>query len=196
MEQVVIIYKTILAKIFSIILSSIVGFGFALVFQSMLIGIIIAVIVFIIVYWRFVGPMHYVTKEKLKYLVENHVFIDSQVNPYSKNIRSLNIDNEAWLIGLGMIDKFTDFYRTQNNSEGVVFYNTDLPYKPIFILPWSNVTDITGNTMLVKEKAKSEIDKEVIKEIKLKNGESILLPLNADYVMYWKLEKVNKDCHC
>jgi len=187
MDNLRAIYLIIISKSIVLILSLIAGAAVGYFLGSMYIGISVFALVLFILYWNFIGPMHRVTKNQISALIDQEVLIDSYIKPYSRDIELFNLNKEDWFCGGGVIDRFTDLYKTQHNNKGILLYNMDIPYLPIYILPWNNIKDIDKNTDFVKQNNIHHVEDTL--EVALINGGKILLPLSPSTVSDWYARK-------
>ena len=86
--------------------------------------------------------------------------------------------------GRGIFDRFIDNYKTQIVNNGILFYCIDMPYLPLYILPWTKINDISNNTKLIDEEDFDELDN--IYDITIINGDHILLPIPKEAISQWK----------
>lgn len=181
MTVIKIIFLTIIKKTSLILLGGGVGAGAGYFFNSELVGITTFVVSILFIYIRFLGPMHFVTKSKIKFLVENDILINMLVSPYSSDI--LKQEDNDWFVGEGGFDRFIDIYKTKCTKKGIEFYCVDMPYLPIYILPWLKVKEVSKNTELIKEMEFSEPS--YIFDLTLINNEHIFLPLSEVSIERW-----------
>lgn len=153
-----------------VVIGSIVGF----LSSSIAVGVSISIIIIIGLYWRIFGPMHYVTKKKIQDLVDEGVIIDTYINPSSNELKNNNLNGD-WFAGWGAFDRFSDIYFTKAITKGVAFYNSDMPYLPIYIIPYSSITAAIANTDFLKELRENCLS---TYELELTNGFQIALPLD------------------
>lgn len=174
MTYIKIILLTIQKKAALIFFGSIFGGISGYFFNSVVIGSIIFLVFIFTVYWWFLGPMHFVTKAKIKVFVKKDILIDTLISPYAKEFSYL--DDKKWFTGEGLFDRFVDTYKTQATKKGIVFYCLDMPYLPLYILPWSKIKDISDNTKLINEIEFD--DASIIYDLTLINDDHIFLPLS------------------
>jgi len=157
-----------------IILGCIVGVIFGYFLESFYSGLVIGLIVIIGLYWHFIGPMHFVTKQRIKLLVENEILVNTEISPFSKDLSDFNIGVD-WFTGEGVIDRFVDLYKTQTTPKGIFFYNRGIPYLPLFFIPLSSIESIQEQSEFITN---NEFDNpDSIYELLLKQGFQIALPL-------------------
>lgn len=174
MTYIKITFLTILKKAVLIFLGSILGGISGYFFNSIIIGVIIFLGFTFTIYWWFLGPMHFVTKAKIKLLVEQDILIDTLISPYAREFTFL--DDKEWFEGEGLFDRFVDTYKTQATKKGIAFYCLDIPYLPLYILPWSKIIAISKNTKLIKEIEFD--DTTIIYDLTLIKNEHIFLPMS------------------
>lgn len=166
----------ILSKSAYITICSLLGAILSYFLDNILFGLSLGVSAFFVIYWRYIGPMNYVTKARIVELVDSGVLIDTTINPYSEDTTLLKVEPSNWISGEGVFDQFLNRYRVQEIEKGIAFFNVDMPYLPIYILPWSNVVEINKDTQLIRDNNISEIEKTY--EITLIKGKKILLPVS------------------
>lgn len=83
--------------------------------------------------------------------------------------------NGEWFAGWGAFDRFSDVYYTKAITKGIALYNSDMPYLPIYIIPYSSITAAIANTDFLKELEENCLS---TYELKLTNGYQIALPLD------------------
>jgi hypothetical protein len=157
-----------------ILLGVVIGSVLGFLTSSIIAGFSISIIIIFGLYWRIFGPMHYVTKKKIQDLVDEGVIIDTDINPNSNELKDYNFDGD-WFVGWGVFVRFTDFYYTKAIAKGIAFYNSDMPYLPIYIIPYSSIATAIENTDFLKELNENCLS---TFELKLTNGYQIALPLD------------------
>jgi hypothetical protein len=178
----------ILSKSAYITICSLLGAVLSYFLDNILFGISLGVAAFFVIYWRYIGPMNYVTKAKITELVDDELLIDTTINPYSEDTSLLKIERNNWTSGEGVFNRFLNRYRVQEIEKGIVFFNVDMPYLPIYILPWSNIVGIEKDTQLVRDNNISDV--EITYEIALIKGSKILLPVSKPALDSWECKKV------
>lgn len=174
MERIKVILLTIYRKLMLILLGVVIGSVVGFLTSSTIVGFSISVIIIIGLYWRIFGPMHYATKKKIQDLVDEGVITDTDINPNSNELKDYNLNGD-WFAGWGVFDRFSDIYYTKEMANGIAFYNSDMPYLPIYIIPYSSIATATANTEFLKELNDNCLS---TYELELTNGFQIALPLN------------------
>ncbi|MFT6587029.1 MAG: hypothetical protein ACJAUY_002102 [Cognaticolwellia sp.] len=174
MERIKVVLLTIYRKFMLILLGVVIGSVLGFLTSSIIAGFSISIIIIFGLYWRIFGPMHYVTKKKIQDLVDEGVIIDTDINPNSNELKDYNFDGD-WFVGWGVFVRFTDFYYTKAIAKGIAFYNSDMPYLPIYIIPYSSIATAIENTDFLKELNENCLS---TFELKLTNGYQIALPLD------------------
>lgn len=178
MLELKIFFKLLKVKASLIAISLVSGGGVYFFSESVLFAILIGASVFLYRYFMYYGAMHYESKEKIKALNNKNIIYDTLVNPLSSDIATLNLEQGAWIKGLGsVINCFIDRYYIQYSESGLYFYNASIPYLNMFILPWKNIVRITKDAKHIENydilsKGKSTF------ELQLIEGEKITLPLD------------------
>jgi hypothetical protein len=174
MERIKVVLLTIYRKFMLILLGVVIGSVLGFLTSSIIAGFSISIIIIFGLYWRIFGPMHYVTKKKIQDLVDEGVIIDTDINPNSNELKDYNFDGD-WFVGWGVFVRFTDFYYTKAIAKGIAFYNSDMPYLPIYIIPYSSIATAIENTHFLKKLNENCLS---TFELKLTNGYQIALPLD------------------
>ena len=174
MERIKVVLLTVYRKLTLILVGVVVGSVVGFFTSSTTIGFAISVTIIIGLYLYILGPMHYVTKNKIQDLVDEEVIIDTDINPNSDELKAYNLNGD-WFTGWGAFDKFPDIYYTKEIAKGVALYNSDMPYLPIYIIPYSSITEVIKNTEFLKQFNENCLS---TYELKLSNGYQIALPLD------------------
>jgi hypothetical protein len=174
MEKIKVVLLTVYRKLMLILLGVVIGSILGFLTSSIAVGFSISIIIIIGLYWRIFGPMHYVTKKKIQDLVDEGVIIDTDINPSSNELKDYNLNGD-WFAGWGAFDRFSDIYFTKAITKGVALYNSDMPYLPIYIIPYSSITVAIANTDFLKELRENCLS---TYELELTNGYQIALPLD------------------
>jgi len=174
MERITVVLLTIYRKLMLILLGVVIGSIVGFLTSSFSVGFSISIIIIIGLYWRIFGPMHHVTKKKIQDLVDEGVIIDTDINPSSNELKDYNLNGD-WFAGWGAFDRFSDIYFTKEINKGVALYNSDMPYLPIYIIPYSSISAATANTDFLKEFRENCLS---TYELELTNGYQIALPLD------------------
>lgn len=173
----------ILNKSFLLVTGVIIGGLVGYFANSTLLGSIVSLVYIIGLYLYILGPVHFVTKEKLKLLVENDLIEVTPINPFTKDLKTLNLKNE-WVHGEGVFDRFIDRYSTQLYQKNLFFFNRRMPYLPLYILPLSSIYSIQKDSEFIKELEFQ--DDENIYELVLNGQHKIALPMDiesAEFIM-------------
>jgi hypothetical protein len=174
MERIKVVLLTVYRKLTLILVGVVIGSVVGYFTSSTTIGFAISVTIIIGLYWYLLGPMHYVTKKKIQDLVDEEVIIDTDINPNSDELKAYGLNGD-WFTGWGAFDRFPDIYYTKEIAKGVALYNSDLPYLPIYIIPYSSITKASKNTEFLKKFNENGLS---TYELKLSNGYQIALPLD------------------
>jgi len=174
MERIKVVLLTVYRKLTLILVGVFIGSIVGFFTSSTTIGFAISVTIIIGLYWYLLGPMHYVTKKKIQDLVDEGVVIDTDINPNSDELKAYDLNGD-WFTGWGAFDRFPDIYYTKELAKGVALYNSDMPYLPIYIIPYSSITEAIKNTEFLKKFNENCLS---TYELKLSNGYQIALPLD------------------
>lgn len=178
MLMIKIFFKLLKAKASLIVTSLAGGVLVYVLFDSALFAILFTVGIFLYRYLTVYGATHYESREKIKILNNKNIIFDTLVNPLSSDMVTLNLNENAWVKGIGsVINCYIDKYYVQHSKSGLYFYNESIPYLNTFILPWENIVGVTKNTQYIERYDILSKEKNAF-ELSLIGGDKIILPLN------------------
>ncbi|WP_286263716.1 hypothetical protein [Thalassotalea atypica] len=167
----------ILNKLLLLVIGLITGGVVGYFTNSTLLGVIVALLIIGGLYFYILGPVHFVTKEKLQLLVEKELIVATPINPFTKALKTLNLKNK-WEHGEGVLDQFKDSYSTQLHQENLFFFNRGMPYLPLYFLPLSSIYSIQKDSEFIKD-LKFQDDKNIY-EIVINGQHKIALPMDSE----------------
>ncbi|MFC4701523.1 hypothetical protein ACFO4O_15280 [Glaciecola siphonariae] len=183
MKYFLVITFMIKAKLFYIALSIIFG-GIAMYLTGdEAVGIIFATSFFVGIYFWLIGPVNFAEKKAINKLVDDGIATKTNISPLFCSDNDLTLMQDKWVIGVGVIDRFSKVYCVNYNADGLLFHNKDTPYLPICLIKWQNITSILESSKDAIENGSHGIKHS--KSIVLVNGKSITLPINDKIKKYF-----------